>query len=634
MVIFKGIIKTPLLVLLICLGACNKDPDTISPLTGITKTYELMSAGTSSGSVEFAKRSDNSTQITITVVGTSGTHPAFLNSGTAAGSEGIEFVLSDVENGESITDVATLNDGTIITYDDLISYDGNISIHQSASDLGTIILNADIGINELTGADEVYTILNGSIEPMALLTISKRVSGSSLATVTLNEGGDGTAHPIHIHDLSAVENGSIVISLADLDPGSGSSLTNIEMLDNETSVSYDELINLSAHVRIHESSTNFSNIIGTGDIGQNLLTGNQITYELPSTSSEEISGMATLYERKNGSTLVSIKMVGTSSGVNHNTHIHENNAIDGGSIVISFNSISGGAGNSNTNISQMDDGTSITYEQLLEFNGHIVIHPGPGQTSILAKGDIGQNELTGTFETYELESTNADNVSGTVYFRQRKNNTTVVEMELTGTTAGANHATHIHQNSVLTGGSIDISFKEVTGNTGISRSSIKATDNGTPITYDEMINYNGHVVVHPNASQTSIVAKGDIGQNIFTENFTTYTIDAVSGSSISGTVTFFERKSGLAMVQVEVTGTVGGNSHPNHIHENSVATGGSIVLNFNNIDGATGISKTDAVKFNVGTAVTYAELLLYNGHVIVHHETTFSPVAKGNIGSN
>jgi len=88
------------------------------------------------------------------------------------------------------------------------------------------------------------------------------------------------------------------------------------------------------------------------------------------------------------------------------------------------------------------------------------------------------------------------------------------------------------------------------------------------------------------------------------------------------------------MIKVEVTGTIGGNKHANHIHENNAATGGSIVLDFNKVDGATGISMSDAIKFNEGTSVTYEELINYDGHIIVHHHVDFSKISRGDIGSN
>ena len=620
--------------LLFGLTSCNKDEEGVPPLSGESKTFSFWSDGNMRGTVVFAKRSDNSTQITIEVTGTEpgAILPAFFNLGTAAEPKGILLILTAVDGGESVTNIAALIDGTPITYDQLIAYDGNITLHKSFKELGTIVLFSDIGINELTGTNTEFDIFDSEGTSIGLLNIEERASGKSLALLTLDNGGDGSIHPGFIHENSVIEDGNVLISLSVVDAVTGTSRTNIEKYDNGTAVSYLELIDISGNVRVLESDG--STLKASGDIGQIVLTGEEITYELASTSGENINGTATLSERKNGTTLITIEMNGTSSGVNHSTHIHQSNAIDGGSIVISFNKISGSDGISQTNISEMDDGTSITYSQLLDFDGHVVVHPGPGQFDILARGDIGQNELTGSFEEYALTSQSVDDISGTVFFWQRKNNNTVVEMLLEGTTPGSNHATHIHQNTMIKGGSIDISFNEIAGTTGLSKTNITKKDDGSSITYDEITNYDGHIVVHPNSNQFDIVARGDIGRNVLSGVSKEYTLNAVSGSGVSGIVTFFKRKSGFAMIKVEVTGTIGGNMHANHIHENNAATGGSIVLDFNKVDGATGISMSDAIKFNEGTSVTYEELINYDGHVIVHHHVDFSKISRGDIGSN
>jgi hypothetical protein len=441
--------------------------------------------------------------------------------------------------------------------------------------------------------------------------------------------GAGSEDQFQLNDGTLIDDSEVILQMNPVNEN-GIGFTDIVTLDNGVTVSFEGLKEISANIRGLKNGV----YEGGADIGQNEFTERSSTYELPARSSENIGGVATITERKNGSSMISVAMSGTTAGVNHANHIHTNSALDGGAIVISFNNISGNDGVSRTNISKMDDGTSITYEELLDFNGHIVVHPGTGQFNILATGDIGQNQLTGEFEEYPLLSQNEDNINGTVYFRQRKNNTTLVEMELTGTASGLDHTTHIHQSTALSGGVIEISFNNVDGGSGISQTNITQMDDGTTITYDELTNYDGHVVVHPNANQLSIVAKGDIGSNILTGESKEYAINAVGGSGVSGTVTFFERKSGLTMIEVVVTGTNSGNAHPNHIHENNVSTGGSIVLDFNDVDGGSGISRTDAIKFNDGTSVTYAELLAYDGHVIIHNHVNFSTIATGNIGSN
>lgn len=115
-----------------------------------------------------------------------------------------------------------------------------------------------------------------------------------------------------------------------------------------------------------------------------------------------------------------------------------------------------------------------------------------------------------------------------------------------------------------------------------------------------------------------------------------YTLSELDSSGVSGTVTFTKQDESTTKVTVRLTGTQAGNSHPAHIHANKASDGGPIVLDFNPVDGATGMSETIVTQFNDGTPVTYEELIKYNGHVNVHKSATELAVmiAQGNIGSN
>ena len=47
-----------------------------------------------------------------------------------------------------------------------------------------------------------------------------------------------------------------------------------------------------------------------------------------------------------------------------------------------------------TQIEQLDDETSVTYDEILTFNGYINVHLGAGAdlATIVAQGNIGSNE--------------------------------------------------------------------------------------------------------------------------------------------------------------------------------------------------------------------------------------------------
>jgi hypothetical protein len=51
----------------------------------------------------------------------------------------------DTGDGQSFTTVTETDDGTPVTYEDLIAYDGYINIHLSAENLATVVAQGEIG---------------------------------------------------------------------------------------------------------------------------------------------------------------------------------------------------------------------------------------------------------------------------------------------------------------------------------------------------------------------------------------------------------------------------------------------------------------------------------------------------------
>ena len=163
MKLFKNSLKLILLVvamvsLTIFTSCGDDDKPTPGPQpTGDQVLFALGAVGSSgsSGSATFSKLDDNSVMIAISLSGTStgGDHPSHIHMNTAAEGGGIVLDLTNVdgETGKSETVVTSLNDGTAITYEELIAYDGYINVHSSASDLGTLVAQGDIGQNALTG---------------------------------------------------------------------------------------------------------------------------------------------------------------------------------------------------------------------------------------------------------------------------------------------------------------------------------------------------------------------------------------------------------------------------------------------------------------------------------------------------
>ena len=368
------------------------------------------------------------------------------------------------------------------------------------------------------------------------------------------------------------------------------------------------------------------------------LTGESKTFVLKPVSNAAISGTVTFAERDDDQVLISIDLVGTQAGNTHPSHIHANSAADGGTIVLDLTDVDGASGTSETIVNALNDGTAITYAELLEFDGYVNVHSSTSDMgTLIAQGDIGQNELTGDKQEYSLGSVSDPGISGVATFEKRVNGQTLVTVSLDGTDAGATHPSHIHANTAAQGGGIMIDLNDINGTTGESRTNVTQLNSGTPITYDEMVAYNGYLNVHLSSTNlATLVAQGDIGQNELTGDSKTYPLAAASNPDISGEVTFAERVNGTTLVTIDLVGTTAGGDHPAHIHANNMTTGGAIVLDLKNVNGATGLSATSVSALKNGTAITYDGLLTFNGWVQVHLSSASlgTILAKGNIGSN
>jgi hypothetical protein len=100
-------------------------------------------------------------------------------------------------------------------------------------------------------------------------------------------------------------------------------------------------------------------------------------------------------ERKSGHTLITLSLTGTLAGGDHPAHIHlgSTSTIGGGPITRSLSNVNGSTGKSYTNVRELDNSTSITYDNWLDYDGYINVHLSPSALgTIISQGDIGSND--------------------------------------------------------------------------------------------------------------------------------------------------------------------------------------------------------------------------------------------------
>jgi len=151
----------PLSFLFLLLTGCSKsesvdinnpnspDPDSEIPLSVERVDYILESFDNSgvTGTAAFIPNEDGSTTIYIQLENASqGIHPATLNFGSKDNGGSIAITLTECECAISETVVTQLDNGTAITFVELMSFDGHLNIYESPTD-GSIIAQSNIGSN-------------------------------------------------------------------------------------------------------------------------------------------------------------------------------------------------------------------------------------------------------------------------------------------------------------------------------------------------------------------------------------------------------------------------------------------------------------------------------------------------------
>lgn len=358
-----------------------------------------------------------------------------------------------------------------------------------------------------------------------------------------------------------------------------------------------------------------------------MFLGDFETYILSPVNAASLNGgTVTILENEDGSASVILDVsgiVGTSSS--YEAYIYSGTVYEGGSTtVLSLNDVPAGTGNSTTIVTEM------TYSELQSLEGYVEVvdvESEVNEATVVSSlvADIGNSAFTESI-TYELtnviaEIDDADSIEGTVTISQRGNGDPFVEVNLQNTTAGTDHAVHIHSGSVADPGAIAIPLNNVNGATGVSRTSADELQlGGSPVSFDDLMEYTGYVTVHVSDTDLTTALVGDIGSNGLTGEEHTYAIESYAGTTISsGTVTFKERTNGSTLVEIKLKGSPVGGSHPAHIHENNFAVGGDIVIPLNNVEYTTDDSDPDVTAVSwTSIENDYDTMLSYDGYVAVH----------------
>ncbi|WP_319478828.1 hypothetical protein [uncultured Draconibacterium sp.] len=221
------------------------------------------------GTATFIETSATVSTITLKLYGApSGTHPAALYMNSVV--EGGEIVqeLNPVDaSGTSSTDV------NLLTYNQLIAYDGFIKVIKSSNEPNIILVQGDIGGNVLTG-DKTTFVLDtiGAFGVSGTALFEKRENGNTLVTLSLTGAIAEEMYPatINLSSVATIGGGPVTKTLNNVNGTTGKSFTNIRKLDEGLKITYDNWLVYNGYINIYQTAVDFNNIISHGNIGSNV----------------------------------------------------------------------------------------------------------------------------------------------------------------------------------------------------------------------------------------------------------------------------------------------------------------------------------------------------------------------------
>ncbi|WP_055448492.1 CHRD domain-containing protein [Lacinutrix mariniflava] len=242
---------------------------------------------------------------------------------------------------------------------------------------------------------ESKTYVLTSVEDSGISGTVRFIKNSNFTlSIELNVSGtiNNNFHSAFLYRDNAANGGEVVALTLDTVVGeTGMSTTVFTKLDDDTTISYEDLLTFDGYIEVKSNDNTLNNPVANADIGENELTGSQVTYTLEERDLTNAFGDITFKERINGEALAVFNLEGTPAGGMLPAHIHENDAVTGGPIIFTFKMVNGTTGSSETNVEMLDDGTSFVYNDVLTVNGYINVHFESDLSLLIAQGNIGSN---------------------------------------------------------------------------------------------------------------------------------------------------------------------------------------------------------------------------------------------------
>ncbi len=132
------------------------------------------------------------------------------------------------------------------------------------------------------------------------------------------------------------------------------------------------------------------------------------------------------------------------------------------------------------------------------------------------ENEVTKSDFTGKEITYQLLPGSSYAISGTVNVKEKKDGSSLIRIELTGTEGELFHPVHLHLGDITTPDSdVAALLNPVKSSTGISETILTMLADESTISYAQILELNASIKVHLGASgpdKNIILAAGNIGE--------------------------------------------------------------------------------------------------------------------------
>jgi len=213
-------------------------------------------------------------------------------------------------------------------------------------------------------------------------------TSSTVTTIDISLSGvPAGMHPAQLCMNTVVEGGIAAVILNPVD-ANGKSSTAI------TNMTYAQLIAYDGFIKVYKSDLEADVILAQGDIGGNVITTTNKTYQMGTIDAYGVSGTALFEKRLNGNTLVTLTLLGVLAGDSYPATINLGSiaSVGGGPVVKTLTNVNGTTGKSYTNLRRLNSGVAITYDNWLVYDGYINVYQATVLAGVvISHGNIGSN---------------------------------------------------------------------------------------------------------------------------------------------------------------------------------------------------------------------------------------------------